>query len=77
MQYNEFGKFLKEKRTNLQPEVSLNKFAIDCGMESSALSRIENQKQGISLERLEQISNGYGILVSELVAEYEKQKRNI
>lgn len=75
MQYNEFGKFLKEKRTNLKPKVSLNQFAVDCGMETSALSRIENQKQGISLERLEQIANGYGILVSELVAEYEKQKK--
>lgn len=72
MQYNEFGKFIRHKRKNWKPQISLNEFAINNGIETSVLSRIETQKQGISLERLAQIASGFSMNVSELVAEYEK-----
>ena len=72
MQYSEFGKFLRRKRESLHPEVSLNNFALESGIEPAALSRIERQKQGIILERLEQIANGYGVFISELLSEYEQ-----
>lgn len=72
MQYTNFGKFLRHKRETLCPKVSLNQFALENGIEPAALSRIERQKQGISLERLSQIANGYGVLISELIAEYEQ-----
>ena len=72
MQYSEFGKFLRRKRESLHPEVSLNNFALENGIEPAALSRIERQKQGIILERLEQIANGYGVFISELLSEYEQ-----
>ncbi len=72
MQYTEFGKFIRRKRKSLKPKISLNNFAINNGIETSALSRIETQKQGISLDRLAQIANGFNVSVSELIAEYEQ-----
>ena len=72
MQHLEFGKFQKEKRENLVPEISLNKFALDTGIEPATLSRIENMKQGVKLDTIYKIAAKYGLLGSELLAEYEK-----
>ena len=72
MQYDKFGKFLKDKRENLKPKVSLNKFAINNDIEPATLSRIENMKQSIKVDTLAKLADGYGVLASELLAEYER-----
>ena len=72
MQYDKFGKFLKDKRENLKPKVSLNKFAINNDIEPATLSRIENMKQSIKVDTLTKLADGYGVLASELLAEYER-----
>lgn len=69
MQYDNFGKFLRTKREALG--VSLNRFALENEIDSAALSRIETQKQGISLSAIAKIANGYGIAVSSLIKEFE------
>lgn len=69
MQYNNFGKFLYNKRQALG--CSLNKFALNNGIEPAILSRIENLKQDIKLQVLAKIAKGYNISVSELLHEYE------
>lgn len=75
MQYKNFGNFIKVKRKSLLPKVSLNKFAFDNGIEPAVLSRIENQFQGVKLETIGKIANGFGVLASELLAEYEKSQQ--
>ena len=72
MQYINFGKFIKEKRKALSPQVSLNSFALENDIDPATLSRIENQKQGISLKLLGNIANGFKTSGSKLLAEYEK-----
>lgn len=72
MQYDKFGKFLKDKRESLNPKVSLNKFAINNDIEPATLSRIENMKQSIKVDTLAKLADGYGVLASELLAEYER-----
>lgn len=74
MQYSEFGKFIKSKRED--NKLSLNKFANIAEIDPAILCRIENQKQGIKLNILENISIAFGVKVSELIAEYEN-KNNI
>ena len=69
MQYNNFGKFLRDKREKMQ--ITLNKFALQNDIEPAILSRVETQKQGVSLFVLGKIANGFGITVSELIKEYE------
>lgn len=71
MQYNDFGKFLRQKRMDLSPKVSLNKFGIEAQIDSGTLSKIERVKQGISLQCLSQIADFYGVRVSKLIEEYE------
>ena len=71
MQYKEFGKFLRHKRENLKPKISLNKFALNNDIEPATLSRIETMKQSIKLDTLGKLAEGYGVLASELLTEYE------
>ena len=73
MQYENFGKFLREKREKQIPRVSLNSFELNNNIEPAVLSRIERNMQGISLDVLSKIANGYDILISELFSEYENK----
>lgn len=72
MQYNEFGKFIKNKR--LLTGSTLNKFAIENDIEPAILSRIENLKQDIKLGILTKIANGFNVTPAELLMEFEKEK---
>ena len=54
MQYYEIGNFIKQKRIKLG--LSLNKFAVECDVDSAIISRIENSKQSIKLSTLEKIA---------------------
>ena len=71
MQYKDFGKFLRCKRTKDMPHKSLNSFAFDNNIEPAVLSRVETLKQDIKLSVIEKIANAYEIRISELMKEYE------
>ena len=71
MQYENFGKFINNKRTALNPKRTLNGFAFDVGLEPATLSRIENCKQGIKLTDVAKIAKGFNMKASELISEYE------
>lgn len=70
MQYNELGKFIKNKR--LHTGTTLNKFAIENEIEPAILSRIENLKQDIKIGVLVKIANGFNMTPSKLLSEFEK-----
>ena len=70
MQYNELGKYIKNKR--LQTGTTLNKFAIENDIEPAILSRIENLKQDIKMGILLKIANGFNMTPSEFLSEFEK-----
>ena len=70
MQYNELGKFIKNKR--LLAGKTLNKFAIENDIEPAILSRIENLKQDIKMGVLVKIANGFSKTPSEFLSEFEK-----
>ena len=53
MQYKDFGKFLRYKRTKDLPNKSLNSFAFDNNIEPAILSRVETLKQDIKLSVIE------------------------
>lgn len=74
MQYNNLGKFIRFKRTSLEPKVSLNTFALNCGFEPSILSRIETSKQEIKSGILALIAKGFKKTLSEFIAEYEQSE---
>jgi len=69
MQYDKFGKYIKQKRIN--SKMSLNKFALSIDVDSAILSRIENLKQNIKLNVLVNIANGFGQTPAELLHEFE------
>lgn len=71
MQYDNIGNFIRNKRHEFDKSMSLNTFAINNDIEPAVLSRIENCKQGIKLEVLAKIANGFGLYASELLSEYE------
>lgn len=70
MQYNELGKFIKNKRLSIG--ITLNKFAIENDIEPAVLSRIENLKQDIKIGVLVKIANGFNLTLSQLLSEFEK-----
>lgn len=70
MQYNEFGKFIKNKRK--LAGITLNKFAIENDIEPAILSRIENLKQDIKMGVLIKIAKGFNLTPAEMLAEFEK-----
>ena len=74
MQYSDFGKFIRTKREGLKPKHSLNGFAFEVGIEPATLSRIENCKQSIKLNDIAKVAQGFNMLASELLKEYEKTK---
>jgi len=69
MQYDKIGKFIKQKR--LAIGLSLNRFAIDCDVDSAIISRIENCKQNVKLNVLEKIAAKFGQTPSEFLNEFE------
>ena len=70
MQYNEFGKFIKNKR--LLTGTTLNKFAIENDIAPAILSRIENLKQDVKISVLVKIAHGFNMTPSEFLSEFEK-----
>ena len=71
MQYFKLGKYIKQRRE--QSGWTLNKFAIECDVDSAILSRIENQKQNIKINVLEKLAKGFGKSPAEFLTEFEKQ----
>ena len=76
MQYNDFGKFIRQKRESMKPKVSLNKFAFDNDIDPAILCRVETMQQDIKLNILVKIANGFNQSLSELFAEYENNVSN-
>ena len=69
MQYSELGKFIKMKRE--QSGLSLNKFANLAEIDPAIQCRIENMKQGIKINILENISRAFGTTPAEFLKEFE------
>ena len=72
MQYRELGKLIKIKRE--KTGLSLNKFAVEADIDPAILSRIENLKQGIKINVLENISRALNISPAKLLSEFENYK---
>lgn len=70
MQYSELGKFIKLKRE--QAGLSLNKFANLAEIDPAIQCRIENLKQGVKLNILENISHALGTTPAKFLEEFEK-----
>ena len=70
MQYSELGKFIKFKRENAG--LSLNKFATLAEIDPAIQCRIENLKQGIKINILENISRAFGTTPAKFLEEFEK-----
>lgn len=70
MQYSELGKFIKFKRE--QTGLSLNKFANLAEIDPAIQCRIENLKQGIKINTLENISRAFGTTPAKFLEEFEK-----
>lgn len=71
MQYDNFGKFVRQKREALKPKVSLNAFAFEIDLEPATLSRIERDLQSITLTEVGKIASRFNQTASELIKEYE------
>ncbi len=69
MQYNNLGKYIKNKRIALK--LSLNEFALSNDIDPAILSRIENLKQNIKLNILEKIACGFNQTPAEFLSEFE------
>ena len=69
MQYNELGKFIKNKR--ILTGTTLNKFALENDKEPAILSRKENLKQDIKMGVLIKIAKGFNLTPSEFLSEFE------
>lgn len=72
MQYSDLGKYIKLKRQ--ERGLSLNKFAVEAEIDPAILCRIENLKQGIKINVLENISNAFGMTPAKFLDEFEKHK---
>lgn len=72
MQYSDLGKFIKLKR--LRTGLSLNKFATEAEIDPAILCRIENLKQGIKINILENIARVFKISPAEFLTEFENTK---
>lgn len=71
MQYKDLGKFIKLKR--LESGLSLNKLAIEAEIDPAILCRIENQKQGIKINIIENIAHAFGTTPAKFLDEFEKK----
>ncbi len=70
MQYNEIGKYIRQKRESIK--ISLNEFSFKNDIDPAILSRIETGKQNIKLNILEKISKGFNKTPAQFLAEFEK-----
>ena len=70
MQYSAIGKYIKKQR--LAMGLSLNQFALANDIDPAILSRIENLKQGIKLNILINIANGFQKTPAEFLNDFEK-----
>lgn len=75
MQQFDLRDFIKIKRLELG--LSLNKFAINCELESSTISRIENKKYDLKYPVLEKISKSFGLSPAQFLTEYENYCKNL
>lgn len=73
MQYSELGKYIKQRR--LESGLSLNKFAVECEVDSAILSRIENLKQDIKMNVLQKIALGFGDTPAAFLTKFETDYR--
>lgn len=73
MQYKELGKYIKNKRLELG--ITLNKFAVECEVDSAILSRIENLKQDIKMNVLQKISHGFGVTPAKFLTKFEEENK--
>ena len=70
MQYSKLGLYIKKKRLELG--YTLNKFAVECEIDSAILSRIENLKQDIKMNVLLKIAGGFKMTPAEFLSKFEK-----
>lgn len=70
MQYSKLGLYIKDKR--LESGYTLNKFAVECEIDSAILSRIENLKQDIKMNVLQKIASGFKMTPAEFLSDFEK-----
>ena len=70
MNYDNLGKYIKQKRIKL--DVALNQFAFENDIDPAILSRIENLKQGIKINILEKIAQGFKQTPAEFLKEFEE-----
>ena len=72
MQYlNKLSLYIKKRRKELG--VSLNRFCIENEIDSSCLSKFENQKQQILPLTLIKIANGFNQSLAEFLTDFEKE----
>lgn len=71
MQYSDLGKFIKFKREKLG--LSLNKFATEAEIDPAIICRIENLKQGIKVNLLENIAKVFGTTPAKFLEEFENK----
>ena len=74
MQYYNFGNFIRQKRKKLN--ISLNSFAVNCGIDSATLSNFETCKSDILFNNMAKISKGFDMSLGELIIEYENIQKN-
>ena len=70
MQYDRIGEYIRSER--IKQNIGLNNFAFNCGIEPAILSRIENNKQGIKLDVLIKIANGFNKTAGEFLLDFER-----
>lgn len=72
MQYLEkLACYIKKRRLYLGE--SLNQFCIECEIETSALSRFENNLQSMKIPNLIKIANRFGQTLAEFLTDFEKE----
>jgi len=69
MQYEKLGLYIKNKRNEFN--ISLNQFAFTNDIDPAILSRIENLKQGVKINILVKIANGFNQTPAEFLCEFE------
>lgn len=75
MQYlEELKKYIKKKR--LETGLSLNKFSIEAEIESSSLSKFENNKRMLSMPYFIKIAKAFDKTLAEFLTEFEKDLKN-
>ena len=75
MQYDKLGLYIKNKRNEFN--ISLNQFAFANDIDPAILSRIENLKQGVKINILVKIANGFEQTPAEFLFEFEKYLKRV